>query len=93
MIKSFGNPETQRLFHQEISRRLPPNIQRRALMKLLIIHAATDLNDLRIPPSNHLERLKGTRSEEYSIRINDQWRICFEWSDGNAYNVQITDYH
>lgn len=93
MIKNFGNSETRRLFYREASRRLPPDIQRRAMIKLLIIDAAIDLNDLCIPPSNHLGRLKGDRRDEYSIRINDQWRICFRWSQGNAYDVEIIDYH
>jgi toxin HigB-1 len=72
---------------------LPQNIQRTARKKLVIIDAASDLNDLRIPPGNRLEALKGNRKGQHSIRINDQWRICFKWNDGDAYDVEITDYH
>lgn len=68
-------------------------MQRTALRKLLMIDAAVDLQDLRIPPANRLEKLKGLRAHQYSIRINDQWRVCFSWKDGHAYDVEITDYH
>jgi proteic killer suppression protein len=93
MIKSFRDNETEKIFSRQRSGKLPHNIQRIARKKLLIIDAATELNDLRIPPGNRLEVLKGDRKKQHSIRINDQWRICFKWSDGDAYNVEITDYH
>ena len=93
MIKSFRNKETERLFRREPSRRLPPGVQRRALRKLLVLDAAEGLTDLRVPPGNRLEKLVGTRKGQYSIRINDQWRICFRWSQGHAYDVEIADYH
>jgi proteic killer suppression protein len=93
MIKSFGDKEVERLFQREYSRRLPTSIQRVAYRKLLMIDAASDINDLRVPPANHLEKLSGDRSDEYSIRINDQWRVCFFWDGSHAYNVSIVDYH
>ncbi len=93
MIQSFGNKETEKLFHRERSKHIPTNIQRITYRKLLILNAAIDINDLRTPPGNRLERLKGKRKNEYSIRINEQWRICFIWKDGNANEVQIEDYH
>lgn len=91
MIMSFGDDETRKIFELLASRRLPPDIQRTALRKLTMIHAAVLITDLRIPPGNRLEKLQGT--DTYSIRINDQWRICFKWNNGNAYSVRITDYH
>ena len=93
MIKSFRDADTERLFRRERLRRLPPQIFRSALRKLLMLDAAESLQDLRVPPGNRLEKLKGTRAGEYSIRINDQWRICFEWREGHAHTVEITDYH
>jgi len=93
MIISFQDSETEKVFQREFSRKLPQDIQRSALRKLLMVHAANDLRDLIAPPSNHLESLHGDRNGQYSIRINDQWRICFEWSNGNASQVEITDYH
>lgn len=93
MIRSFGSRETEKVFGRRFSRRLPNDIQRRARIKLEILDAAEWLEDLRIPPSNHLERLSGDREGQYSIRINQQWRICFEWLDGEAYDVEIVDYH
>lgn len=93
MIKSFADRETERIFQREFSRRLPQTIQHRARIKLEILDAAEALDDLRIPPSNHLEALKGDRHGQHSIRINEQWRICFAWSEGNAYAVEIVDYH
>ena len=93
MIKSFRDADTERLFRRERPRRLPPQIFRPALRKLLTLDAAQSLQDLRVPPGNRLEKLKGTRAGEYSIRINDQWRICFEWREGHAHTVEITDYH
>ncbi len=93
MIKSFSSREAQKLYEQGYSKKLPFNIQRIALRKLYIIEAATSLSDLRIPPSNHLEKLIGNRNGKYSIRINKQWRICFVWRNGNAYDVEMIDYH
>jgi toxin HigB-1 len=93
VILSFACVETERLFHAQLSRRLPPGIQRGARRKLLALHAATDLRQLLVPPGNRLEALKGARRGQHSIRVNDQWRICFRWSEGNAYEVEIIDYH
>ena len=93
MIRSFRDPDTERVFRREGSRRLLPAIQRVALRKLVLLHGAGALMDLRIPPGNHLEKLRGDRAGQYSIRINDQYRICFEWRDGDAYEVEIADYH
>ena len=93
MIKSFSEKEAERLFNRETSRKLPPDIQRIARRKLELLNAATTLNDLRFPPANRLEKLRGDRKEMYSIRINDQWRICFKWADNNAFAVEIVDYH
>ncbi len=93
MIKSFKSEETERIFARQRSRKLPVAIQQVALRKLRMLNNAVSLNDLRIPPANRLEKLVGDRAGQYSIRINDQWRICFEWQAGDAYNVEITDYH
>ena len=93
MIASFADRETQRIFQRSFSRRLPPDVQRLALRRLVYLHNAKELNDLSIPPSNRLEKLVGDRQGQYSIRINSQWRICFEWFDGAAHNVEIVDYH
>jgi len=93
MIKSFRCRETQKTFHREFSRNFPRDIQARAFMKLNAIDAAVQLEDLRLPPSNHLEALKGDQKGQHSIRINDRWRICFEWHRGNAEQVEIVDYH
>jgi proteic killer suppression protein len=93
MIKSFASKETEKLFNREISRKIPISIQQIARRKLEILDATEILQDLRIPPSNHLEKLSGDRKGKYSIRINKQCRICFEWRNGNAYNVEIADYH
>jgi proteic killer suppression protein len=93
MIKEFADPETENLFRGERSRKLPSQILRPALRKLLVLDAADSLEDLRVPPGNRLEKLKGDRRGQHSIRINDQWRICFEWRDGDAYSVEVTDYH
>ncbi len=93
VIKSFCCKETENLFRRAGSRKIPSDVQRRALMKLVMLDAAEDLGDLRVPPSNRLEALKGDRSGQYSIRINDQWRICFVWKEGHAYEVEIVDYH
>lgn len=83
----------EKLFRRQFSRKLPQDIHRRARIKLEILDAAETLDDLRVPPSNHLEKLSGNREGQHSIRINDQWRICFEWHDGDAYDVEIVDYH
>jgi len=93
MIRSFADKEAERLFHRRFSRKLPPEIQPAARRKLEILDAAEVLSDLRVPPSDHLEKLWGDRAHQHSIRINEQWRICFEWQDGNAYGVGIVDYH
>ena len=93
MIKSFGSEETERIWRREVSRKIPKEIQQRTLRKLFMLDKAHSLNDLRIPPANHLERLKGDRQDQYSIRVNDQWRLCFEWNEGNAENVRLEDYH
>jgi len=93
MIKSFKSKETEKIFNREFSLKLPSSIQRTALRKLWMIDAAQSINDLRVPPANHLEQLKGNRNRQHSIRINDQWRICFKWSQSDAYEVEITDYH
>jgi len=93
VIESFSDRETGRIWRREFSRRLPKEIQAVGLRKLIVLHRSKDLNDLRTPPGNRLERLSGDRRGQYSIRINDQWRICFRWNDGNAADVEITDYH
>ena len=93
MIKSFKDAETDKIYHRERSRKSPSDIQQVALRKLRMINNAINLNDLRIPPANRLEKLAGDRKGQYSIRINDQWRICFEWRNSDAFNVEITDYH
>jgi len=93
MIKSIRDSETDKIFRRERSRCLPQDIQQTAYRKLRYLHNAKDLNDLRIPPSNRLEKLKGDRAGQYSIRINDQWRICFIWEGNDAYEVEIVDYH
>lgn len=93
MIKSYGSKETEKIWEGEISLKLPPDIQKTARRKLRMLNNSHDLDDLRMPPANRLEALKGDRKGQYSIRINAQWRICFEWSDGDCYNVQIVDYH
>ncbi len=93
MIKSFQSRETQKIFNREYSRKLPSSIQKTAMRKLWMIDAVTNINDLRVPPANHLEILRGDRKGQYSIRINKQWRVCFNWYQGNAYDVEITDYH
>ena len=93
LILSFACVETERLFQAEVSRRFPTNIQRNARRKLLVLHAATELRQLAVPPGNRLEALKGDRKGQHSIRVNDQWRICFRWSEGNACEVEVVDYH
>ena len=93
MIKSFADKETERLFRREFTKRIPHALYRAAWKKLVMLDASEKFDDLRIPPGNHLEKLTGQRRGQYSIRINDQWRICFSWIDGNAFHVEITDYH
>ncbi len=93
MIKSFRCKETGKIFGRSRSSRLPADMQRTALRKLVALDAAAVLADLRIPPANRLEKLTGRREGRYSIRINDQWRICFRWQRGDAYEVKIVDYH
>lgn len=93
MIQSFKSPEAERIFRREYVRKLPHTIQRTALRKLWMLDAAPDLLSLRVPPGNRLEDLAGSRAGQHSLRINDQWRICFRWRDGNAHAVEIVDYH
>ncbi|EKD26978.1 MAG: hypothetical protein ACD_79C00947G0001 [uncultured bacterium] len=93
MIISFKCKETEKIFGRVISKKFPFEIQKIALRKLWMLDAVTEINALRIPPSNRLEALKGKRKGVWSIRINDQWRICFKWENNNATEVQITDYH
>jgi proteic killer suppression protein len=93
VIRSFRDQETERVFRRFFSRRLPPDVQRAAQRRLAYLHAAVSLADLSVPPSNHLERLSGDRQGQYSIRINDQWRVCFQWDGADAYEVEIVDYH
>jgi proteic killer suppression protein len=93
MIKSFADKETEKIFNRIVSKRLPQNIQLKGRMKLEILDAANVLQDLTIPPGNQLEKLSGDRKGQHSIRINKQWRICFEWQSGDAYEVEIVDYH
>ena len=93
MIQSFKCKETEKIWKQEYSKKFSKDIQRVALRKLFMIQRAKELKDLMIPPANRVEKLKGDRKNQYSIRINDQYRICFQWEDSNAYNVEIVDYH
>ncbi len=93
MIKNYANKLTQQVAEGNFSKKLPSTIKTRALMRLVQLDNATSIDDLRLPPSNHLERLTGDRQHQYSIRINQQWRLCFEFENGNAFNVEITDYH
>lgn len=92
MIKGFRSKETEKVFQRRYSRNFT-GIRRAALRKLLMLDGAESLNDLRVPPSNRLEKLSRDRSGQHSIRINNQWRVCFRWKDGNAYDVEIVDYH
>ena len=93
MIESFASEETEKIFEGEISKKLPIEIQRTARRKLLYLDEAETLQDIQAVPGNRLEKLKGNRAGQYSIRINDQWRICFEWIVNKARNVEIVDYH
>lgn len=93
MIASFRDKETERLWRSGKSRRLPPDLQLRAFKKLAILNAAITLDNLKVPPANQLEPLRGNRTGQHSVRINDQYRVCFVWRDGNAFEVEIVDYH
>jgi proteic killer suppression protein len=93
MIRSFACAESERLFNDETSRRLPTGIQRVARRKLLVLNQARRLDDLRSPPGNRLEALRGDRAGQYSVRINDQYRLCFRWQGEDAFDVEIVDYH
>jgi toxin HigB-1 len=93
MIRSFADRDTERLFARTPARRWPTTLHRIMLRKLLMVDAAQALEDLRIPPRNRLEKLRGDRAGQHSIRINDQWRVCFRWRDGGAHDVEIVDYH
>jgi proteic killer suppression protein len=93
MIRTFRDKEAEKIFNRIRARKLPDDLQRIALRKLRMLNSAVNLNDLRVPPANRLEKLRGDRAGQHSIRINDQWRICFEWHDGEAFKVEIVDYH
>lgn len=93
VLRSFGDKATERIWNRQRSRLLGPELQRTAHRKLLLLDAAENLSDLRAPPGNRLEKLKGNRKGQHSIRINQQWRICFRWTDGGAEDVEIVDYH
>ncbi len=93
MIKNFRCKESEKLFQRHKGSRFPDEIQKIARRKLLLLDAASDVNDLRIPPGNRLEKLIGDRNGYYSIRINDRWRICFQWKNGDVYEVEITDHY
>ena len=93
MIKSFKDKETEKVYSREGSNKLPRDIQQVALRKLRMLNNVKSLNDLKVPPANRLEKMKGKREGQLSIRINDQWRICFKWQSGDAHEVEITDYH
>ena len=93
MIRTFADKETARVWSGAPSRRLPLDVQRVVRRKLRMLHNAATLDDLRVPPANRLEALKGDRKGQYSVRINDQWRLCFRWFEGDAHDVQIVDYH
>lgn len=93
MIRSFGSKDTERIWHEQYVKRVDRVVQRATLRKLELIHAAKDVDDLRIPPGNRLEQLAGDRRGQHSIRVNSQWRICFVWRDGGAEDVELVDYH
>lgn len=93
MIESFRCRETERIFRREYSRRLPTGIQKTAFRKLRMLNRSSSVDDLRVPPGNRLEALSGNRKGQHSIRINDQWRICFVWRSNGAHDVEIVDYH
>jgi len=93
VLRSIADKETERIWKRERSKLFGPELQRAAHRKLLLLDAAENLNDLRIPPGNRLEKLRGRRIGQHSIRVNNQWRICFVWRDGDAFEVEVTDYH
>ena len=93
MIEGFRCRESEKIFHRQFSKKLPHNIQKIAFRKLRMLNRSSTVQDLRIPPANKLEALSGNRKGQHSIRINDQWRVCFKWQNGNAYDVEIVDYH
>ena len=93
MIRTFADKEAEKIWHGTLSRKLPANIQQVARRKLRMLNNAATLDDLRVPPANRLEALKGNRKGQHSIRINNQWRICFQWKEGDALDVEIVDYH
>ena len=93
MIRSFRDKDTEKLFRRERSKAVPPEVQRVALRKLAQVDAAAKIQDLKVPPGNRLEALSRDRKGQFSIRINDQWRVCFVWKDGHAHEVEIVDYH
>lgn len=93
MIQTFECKETEKIFNRNYSKKLPQAIQQTAFKKLRMLNRSVNLNDLRVPPANRLEQLSGNRKGQYSLRINDQWRICFVWSDNHAEQVEIVDYH
>lgn len=93
MIRSFGSKDTERTWHQQYVKRFDRTVQRATLRKFELIHAAKDVEDLRVPPGNRLERLVGDRRGQHSIRVNAQWRLCLVWRDGGADNVELVDYH
>ena len=93
MIESFRDKDTEKIWNQEFIKKFPRELHKIALRKLFMIHKSISINDLRVPPANRLEKLSGDRDGQYSIRINDQWRICFCWKNGNANDVSIVDYH
>ena len=93
MIKSFSCKETEKIWNEEFSKKLPHDIQKQALKKLMMLNSANVLKDLKIPPNNRLEALTGNRQGQHSIRINDQYRICFKWLDNHSFDVEIVDYH
>ena len=93
MIRSFRDADTEAIANRERCTRFPADIQRRAQAKLMMLNNARDLNDLRVPPGNRLEALSGDREGQYSIRIDERWRVCFSWRQGDAFDVEIVDYH
>lgn len=93
MIRTFKDKEAEKIFKGQFSKKLPHDIQRIVERKLIMLHRSANLNDLRVPPANRLEALKGDRQDQHSIRINNQWRICFEWREDRVYEVEIVDYH
>jgi toxin HigB-1 len=93
VIRTFASKEAEKIFHRQSAQKFAANLRRIAQRKLLLLDAAERLDDLRVSPGNRLEKLAGDRKGQHSIRINDQWRICFRWSEGDAYDVEIVDYH